>query len=101
MNSYSEDNGGTGSSRLLSDHGDGITEENQSIRNAQVDSKSNLETAVKFLLPLRRPGLSRVAHWLRPKPARMAPSIAGPDTRSADFPRLGLPNGDLTRGGRT
>ena len=47
--------------------------------------KTNLETAVEtaveFLLRLRRPGLSRVDHWLRPKPAKMAPFITGPDTR--------------------
>jgi DNA-binding Lrp family transcriptional regulator len=42
--------------------------------------QGNLETVVEFLLRLRRPGLSRVDHWLRPQPARMAPLIAGADT---------------------
>jgi hypothetical protein len=42
--------------------------------------KTNLETAVKFLPRPRQRGLSLVDHWLRPKSARMAPFITGPDT---------------------
>ena len=42
--------------------------------------QDNLETVVEFLLRLRRPGLSRVGDGLRPKSARMAPFITGPDT---------------------
>jgi len=51
------------------------------IREACLRLQVNLETVVEFLLRLRRPGLSRVDRWLRPKPARMAPFITGPDTR--------------------
>ncbi len=50
------------------------------IREACLRVQGNLETVVEFLLRLRRPGLSRVDHWLRPQPARMAPFIAGADT---------------------
>ena len=49
------------------------------IREACLRVQGNLETVVEFLLRLRRPGLSRVDHWLRPQPARMAPFIAGTD----------------------
>jgi hypothetical protein len=54
------------------------------IREACLRVQGNLETVVEFLLRLRRPGLSRVDHWLRPQPARMAPFIAGADTRLTD-----------------
>ena len=50
------------------------------IREACLRVQGNLETVVEFLLRLRRPGLSRVDHWLRPQPARMAPFIAGADS---------------------
>jgi hypothetical protein len=42
---------------------------------------SRLEAAVEFLPRPRQPGLSPADHWLRPKPAKMAPLIAGPDKR--------------------
>ena len=54
------------------------------IREACLRLQVNLETVVAFLLRLRRPGLSRVDRWLRPKPARMAPFITGPDTGFRD-----------------
>jgi len=50
------------------------------IREACLRVQGNLETAVEFLLRLRRPGLSLVDHWLRPQPAKMAPFITGPDS---------------------
>ena len=55
------------------------------IREACLRVQGNLETVVEFLLRLRRPGLSRVDHWLRPQPARMAPFIAGADTALGHF----------------
>jgi len=51
------------------------------IREACLRVQGNLETVVKFLLRLRRPGLSRVDHWLWPQPARMAPFITGADKK--------------------
>jgi hypothetical protein len=63
------------------------------IREACLRVQGNLETVVEFLLRLRRPGLSRVDHWLRPQPARMAPFIAGTDTLKPSYAKspLGLP----------
>ena len=43
------------------------------------EGKTNLETAVEFLLRPRRRGLSLLDHWLRPIPAKMAPFIIGAD----------------------
>src|SRR6266478_8651579 len=62
------------------------------IREACLRVQGNLETVVEFLLRLRRPGLSRVDHWLRPQPARMAPFIAGTDnpSRTAFLPSCGI-----------
>jgi hypothetical protein len=52
------------------------------IREACLRLQGDLETVVEFLPRLRRPGLSRVDHWLRPKSARMAPFITGPDKQA-------------------
>jgi len=55
------------------------------IREARLRVQGNLETVVEFLLRLRRPGRSRVDHWLRPEPAKMAPFITGPDKKRNCF----------------
>jgi len=77
-NTCSKDNGGTCSSRLLSHE--------MNLRRIETNTNaqySNIETDLEFLLRLRQPGLSLdhsdVAHWLRPKPAKMAPFYTGVD----------------------
>jgi hypothetical protein len=81
MNFGSKDNGGTGSSRLFRDHWDESLRRIETTRSTQVKrSKTNLETAVEFLPRPRQRGLSLVDHWLRPKPAKMAPFFSGADS---------------------
>jgi len=47
------------------------------IREARLRVQGNLETVVEFLLRLRRPGRSRLDHWLRPRSAKLAHFLAG------------------------
>jgi hypothetical protein len=49
------------------------------IREACSCVQDNLESAVEFLPRPRQQGLSLVAHWLRPSPAKMAPLSTGAD----------------------
>ena len=65
------------------------------IRETCIRVQGNLETVVEFLLRLRRPGLSRVDHWLRPQPARMAHFFTGVNKQ---LPRLWLIS-EFHRGG--
>jgi len=56
---------------------DESSEEN---RNNHPDA--NIETNLEFVPRPRRWELSLVAQWLRPKPAKMAPFVAGADSQS-------------------
>ena len=54
------------------------------------EGKTNLETAVEFLLRPRQRGLSLLDHWLRPIPAKMAPFIIGADICTPESDEMGL-----------
>jgi len=47
------------------------------IREACLRVQENLESVVEFLPRPRRPGFSRVDHWLRPGPAKTDHFFAG------------------------
>jgi iron-sulfur cluster repair di-iron protein len=58
------------------------------IREACSCVQENLESAVKYLPRPRQRGLSLADHWLRPKPARMAPFYTGADRLSPLFDKV-------------
>ena len=55
------------------------------IREACLRVQGNLETVVEFLPRPRRPGLSRMDHWLRPTPAKTNHFFAGADNPEGKF----------------
>jgi hypothetical protein len=83
MNFGSKDNGGTCSSRLPQRLRDESEETPENIQDA------NIETNLEFVPRPRRWELSLVAYWLRPKPAKMAPFLAGADIRVRQAQRKG------------
>jgi hypothetical protein len=58
-------------------------ESSEKNRNNHPDA--NIETNLEFVPHPRRWELSLVAQWLRPKPAKMAPFVAGADEFQADI----------------
>jgi hypothetical protein len=67
----SKDSGGTGSSRLLRNHWDESVRRIENTRSTQANRENQFRNCCRVLTVDR--GLSRVDHWLRPKPAKMAP----------------------------
>ena len=55
------------------------------MRNAQAAGKNQFRNCCKVLTASPPTGLSLLEHWLRPIPARMAPSFTGADNHRCEI----------------